>query len=130
MPGKESPVPADWFAKAERDVQTAELLWREKGYAEIVGFHLQQGVEKSLKGFLLSKKWKLKRVHDLVALLNEAVGYEASLEPFRSLCQELTEFYIEERYPFMIASNLTHEAIAPLLPKARSFVAKLREFSQ
>jgi hypothetical protein len=30
----------------------------------------------------------------------------------------------------MIASNLTHEAIAPLLPKARSFVAKLREFSQ
>jgi HEPN domain-containing protein len=87
-------------------------------------------VEKSLKGFLFSKKWKLKKVHDLVALLNEAVGHEASLEPFRALCQELTEFYIEERYPFMIASNLTHEAIELLLPKARSFVAKLREFSQ
>ena len=130
MPKKESLLPQDWFVKAERDLQTAELLWREKGHAEMIGFHLQQGLEKSLKGFLLSKKWRLKRTHDLVALLNEAVGYEPSLESFRDTCQQVTEFYIEERYPFLISSSVTYETIQPLMPAVRLLVAKLRELSR
>lgn len=130
MPRKESLIPADWFAKADLDLQTADLLWREKGHSEIIGFHLHQGIEKYLKGFLLSRGWKLKRIHDLVALLNEAVQYNPSLELYRDTCQQVTEFYIEERYPFLISSTITREAIEPLIASTSDLVARLRRSAQ
>ena len=49
MPLEESFYPQDWFAKARQDVRTVEILLREKGDAEVTGFHLQQAVEKYLR---------------------------------------------------------------------------------
>lgn len=130
MPKKESRIPADWFAKADLDLETADLLWREKGHPEIIGFHLQQGIEKCFKGYLLSRGCKLKRIHDLVALLNEAVRYDSSLEPHRDTCRQITEFYIEERYPFLMPSAVTREAIEPLMTGAKALITRLREASR
>ena len=48
---------------------------------DAAGFYLQQAMEKYLKAFLLSKKWKLKRTHDLEVLLNEAVQQISVKEP-------------------------------------------------
>ena len=64
---------------------------------EDAAFHLQQTVEKYLKGYLLSRGWPLKRVHDLEYLLDEAIKFQPELEEFRSLCQELTGNYFIER---------------------------------
>jgi len=76
MPREESLYPQDWFAKARQDVRTVEILLREEGDAEVAGFHLQQAVEKYLKGYLLSQGWELERIHNLETLLNEAVRFE------------------------------------------------------
>jgi len=67
-----------------------EILLREKGDAEVTGFHLQQAVEKYLKGYLLSQGWELQRIHNLEALLNEAIRFAPGLEGFRELCEEAT----------------------------------------
>jgi len=45
----------------------------DAGDGELAGFCLQQAVEKFLKAFLLSKGWKLRRVHDLNTLLDDAL---------------------------------------------------------
>lgn len=52
------------------------------------------------RGYLLSKGWKLERIHDLRALLEEAARYEPGLAKFRRLCAETTAYYVQERYPF------------------------------
>ena len=54
---------------------------------EGAAFHLQQALEKYLKGYLIGKGWKLERVHDLEDLIDHAVDYEAAFESFRFLCQ-------------------------------------------
>jgi HEPN domain-containing protein len=100
MRHKESLYPQDWFAKAQKDLHTVEILMREQGDAEVAGFHLQQAAEKYLKGYLLSQGWQLQRTHNLEVLLNEAVRFEPSLERFRDLCEKATDLYTLERYPF------------------------------
>lgn len=89
MPPKNSLYPQDWFRIAEKDFKRAGYLLSIDD-PEGAGYHLQQSVEKYLKGFLLHKGWKLKRIHDLEVLLNDALRYDKTLEKYRSLCQKTT----------------------------------------
>ncbi len=125
MPDKESFIPKDWFKKAEEDLKGAEILLRENSLG-IAGSLLQQAAEKYLKGFLLSRGWQLKRIHDLVDLLNEVVTYDKSFDIYRSTCQQITEYYTEERYPFLDTSELTREEIETALNEVKSLRDKIR----
>lgn len=126
MKDRESLLPKDWFHKGELDIRRAEILLREND-TEGAAFHLQQAIEKYLKGYLISKGWKLKRIHDLEDLLDYAVDYNKDFEEFRDLCQEVTEYYFEERYPFLMASELSEDEIKLKIEKAREFILKLKE---
>ncbi len=43
----------EWFARGDRDLETAQLLYDEHGYSDVIAYHIQQVVEKYLKGFLI-----------------------------------------------------------------------------
>jgi HEPN domain-containing protein len=121
---KESSLPEDWHNKGSLDIRRSEILLKNDD-PEGAAFHLQQALEKYLKGYLIGKGWKLKRIHDLEELLDYAVDQNGELEAFRSLCQEVTEYYIEERYPFQISSNLTVEEIGSKVSQVKQFIKKL-----
>jgi hypothetical protein len=65
-------------------------------------------------------------VHDLEALLNAALQYDPSLEPYRSVCQKTTGFYLVERYPFITESGLTEEDVRDSLRQIEPRIEKLR----
>jgi len=125
MRPEESLYPADWLRVAEKDLERVgnQLNVNDPGAAAI---YLQQAVEKFLKAFLLSRGWKLKRTHDLEALLNAALAHDPSLEPHRSACQEITRFYQLERYPFVAAANLTEADVRDSLDQVKGLIEKLR----
>jgi HEPN domain-containing protein len=125
MPREESHYPADWRRIAEKDLRRAEHLL-DIHDAEAAGFYLQQAVEKFLKAFLLSKGWKLERIHDLEALLNDALTYDSSLEEFRLACQKITAFYFVERYPFVTGTGLTEDDVRSSREQVRQLIEKLR----
>jgi HEPN domain-containing protein len=125
MPRRESRYPADWLRIAERDLARVDHLLEVQD-PEAAGFFLQQAVEKFLKAFLLSKGWELQRIHDLETLLNAALAYDPSLEPFRSACQKITGFYLVERYPFVIESGLTVEDVRTSLIQVEALIEILR----
>jgi HEPN domain-containing protein len=127
MPAKESLYPRDWFNKALQDVRTVEILLRAQGDAEVAGFHLQQAAEKYLKGYLLYQGWKLERIHNLEALLNEAIQFDPDFERFRDLCEEATDFYTLERYPFFERSGISLDVVARLLPLLRELIQKIEK---
>ena len=83
-------------------------------------------MEKFLKAFLLSKEWKLERIHDLEALLNDALAYDPSFEEFRSACQKITAFYFVERYPFVTGTGLTEDDVRSSREQVQQLIEKIR----
>ncbi|MGH7450178.1 MAG: HEPN domain-containing protein [bacterium] len=129
MKREDSLYPADWLRIAEKDWGRISHLLDVRD-PEAAGFYLQQAVEKFLKAFLLSKGWKLDKIHDLEKLLNDALAYDSSLEEFRPTCQKITAFYFVERYPFVTDVFLTEEDIRGSMKEIEKFVEKLRAATQ
>ncbi len=122
----DSTLPQDWFAQGDQDLKAAEILLDQGGPLPVVAFHIQQAVEKYLKGFLLSTNWTLRRVHDLELLLQEAIARDADFAPFLFFCQRVTEYYIETRYPLGLQSPLQETALKQDLDTARELIALIR----
>jgi len=127
MLGTESTLPADWFAQGDLDVQAAEILLAQGGPLPIIAFHLQQAVEKYLKGFLLSTGWPLRRFHDLEVLIQEAIARDPDFTPFLAPCQRITEYYIETRYPIGVHTPLQRNTLEADLSTVRSLIALIRQ---
>jgi HEPN domain-containing protein len=89
----------EWLERARHDVETAQLLIDERGYTDAIAYHIQQGIEKYLKGLLVYHGEKPPRVHELELLLSLAVKYNDELNIYSDLCEKASAFYIEDRYP-------------------------------
>jgi HEPN domain-containing protein len=125
MRPEESGYPADWLRIAERDLSRVVRCLRDDD-PEAAGFFLQQALEKFLKAYLLSLGWRLRRVHDLEALLDDAADYDVDLERFRPLCQQVTGYYLMERYPLAGIPSASGSAINDALGAAQELADKIR----
>jgi len=130
MPHEESLYPPHWLRVAEKDLDRVRRML-EDADADAAGFYLQQAVEKTLKAYLLSQSWALRRIHDLDALLSDVVRYLPECEVYRPVCQRITDFYLVDRYPFMLDSGLDLDdvntalsAVQPLFETIRGILKK------
>lgn len=114
----------DWLRLAELDLSRVEAQLRNHDAAD-AGFHLQQAVEKFLKAFLLSNGWSLRRTHNLDALLDDAVSYDAALEEWRAACQRISGFYLVERYPLRGQVAPTEAQVLAALNNVRGLIERL-----
>lgn len=96
--GKESGKVEDWIKIARIDWQRIRRNLKENDVSA-AGFYLQQCLEKYLKAFLLQNGWELRKIHELDALLDEAIKYKPELTSFYTLCERVTGYYLVERYP-------------------------------
>ena len=127
MSGTDSTLPTDWFSQGDNDIQAAEILFAQDGPLRIIAFHLQQAIEKYLKGYLLLQGWPLRRIHDLEILLQETVNYEQSFAPFLESYQKITEYYIETRYPLGVYTPLQRESLQADLKTTQDLIALIRQ---
>jgi HEPN domain-containing protein len=126
MSGSDPTLPESWFAHGDQDLQSAEILLAHDGSLAIAGFHLQQAIEKYLKGFLLAKGHTPRRIHDLEVLLQEASAYDTTLNNYLDVCQRITEYYIESRYPIGAVSPLNLSTLEEELESTQSICAYIR----
>jgi len=101
MPLEDSHAAADWLRFAERDLRRVDRCLAVED-PELASFCLQQAAEKFLKAFLLSRGVVFRRIHDLEALLDDAIPFDPALEQFRGCCQSITKYYTIERYPLPV----------------------------
>ena len=126
MSGKESSLPEDWFSKGNEDKNAVGILLSHDGSVSVSAFLIQQMLEKYIKGYLLSKGWKLKRTHDLEELLDVVTEFDNSFEEFRELCQITTAFYFFERYPFY-AGELSREEVETVYLDSLKLAVKIEQ---
>ncbi len=111
----------DWLKIARKDWERAKRNLAEED-PEAAGFFLQQSLEKYLKAYLLKQGWKLKKIHELDALLDDAIKYSPTLKTFYKLCERVTGYYFADRYPPLGPLEITCEDIKKDLIEVEKFV--------
>lgn len=94
-------ITSEWLAKAEGDFAILERESRARKNPSYDGmcFHAQQCAEKYLKARLCEADVEFAKIHDLVALLEQALIVEPTWERFRIDLAFLSEFAVAFRYP-------------------------------
>lgn len=89
----------EWFERGNHDIETAQLLFDERGYTDSIAYHIQQAIEKYLKGYLVLHGKKPPKIHELDTLLHKIAEFDNSLLSYLDICEKASRYYIEERYP-------------------------------
>ncbi len=117
----------EWFERGDHDIETAQLLYDERGHTDAIAYHVQQAIEKDLKGLLVLHGSKPPRTHDLDVLLQAASEFRPDLyDRFIELCEKATRFYVEDRYPPGPPAAYTREEIKADLDLAWKLVRAVR----
>lgn len=117
----------DWFEKASQDLRGAEILMAHEGGNDLVAFHCQQAMEKTLKGWLLKNTGELLEGHSLVFLCRKAISSGAPLKNSLRDCAYVNQFYIETRYPSDFYMPVSEAEAQDCMDAAKKLVTLLKE---
>lgn len=104
MANKNLELAQEWFNKAKADIDFARIGFKETEHYGQVCFLCQQAVEKYLKGFLVAKGIKPKKIHSTATLVRKCAQISKEFSDFISLCKILDRYYIPTRYPVLSAA--------------------------
>jgi HEPN domain-containing protein len=90
---------AEWFDRGREDLETAQLILKAGGSRAMTALHIHQAAEKFLKGYLVKNGIDPKKTHDLGHLLQNAFKFSARLKEFEDFSDEVTRYYLQDRYP-------------------------------
>ncbi|MFH1963106.1 MAG: HEPN domain-containing protein [bacterium] len=92
--------------KARQDLTVLEKLVNDEEVAdEIIGFHAQQVVEKSMKAILIWKGIKFRKTHDLSELIDLCIDEGIDIPNEFIDLDELTPFAVEFRYDLFVENE-------------------------
>lgn len=101
--------PTDWLRSARTRLHSADLLHSLEGPNEAVIELLQEATERFLKAYLIARGWKLRRIHDLSALIAEAVTLKPEFAAFEDFADSLTDQFWSQHYPGGDLTDLGHD---------------------
>lgn len=78
---------------------SADILFPIEGATEAVIELLQEATERFLKAYLIECGWELRKIHDLGALMAEAVKQDSSFASFDEFADNLTDQFWAQHYP-------------------------------
>jgi HEPN domain-containing protein len=120
-----------WLKFATDDIRSAEVLLREEIF-NMVCFHSQQIVEKSLKAFLRHHSERIPYIHILEELCERCIEIDPSFTQLQEDCIALDIFYQPTRYPEAPAGSLpegmpNREQAEETLQKAKNIFEFIRQ---
>ncbi len=106
----------NWILKANNDFKTGkDEMETEEPATDTICFHMQQYVEKYLKGYLVFHKVDFRKTHDIAELIELCKSVSEEFEELYSLnADSLTVYAAEIRYPddfYMPTLDETKECI-------------------
>lgn len=91
----------EWIDTADDDFKYAQVGFKETNLYSNICFSCQQAFEKYLKGFLIAKKVKFPKTHDLTKLLKFCEEIDSDFNDFQDAASILTPYNSATRYPDM-----------------------------
>jgi len=123
-----------WFKKAQNDLKTGKDEFKTENPAtDTICFHMQQAVEKYLKGYLIYHEQEAEKTHNISRILENCISIDSSFsELIDAGIEILTPYGTVIRYPddfYMPDMEETEEAIQ-LAETVVSFIKKKIENSE
>lgn len=87
-----------WLDKAEEDLILVEEIIDNEHLTNMVAFHSQQAIEKSIKAVLEEKENHVPRIHNIITLKGKIENY-IELAVDQEIFDQINELYIDSRYP-------------------------------
>ena len=91
--------PADWLRHARSDLALARIERPAEVFLEMLCFHAQQAVEKSIKAVLLANEIRFPYTHGVAKLISLVKEAEIPWPEGLDQAADLTEYASETRYP-------------------------------
>ncbi len=88
-----------WLEVARHDVDSADLLIRGHGHADIIIYHLHQAVEKYFKAILVKSGINPPKIHQLDKLMGMVVEIDPDVQKVTEDVVRLEQFQPKIRYP-------------------------------
>ncbi len=125
MPSNE--LVQSWLLKAAHDLETSKIVaLHMPDFDDVIAFHCQQAIEKSLKGYLVFLDVEFKPVHDLGYLLNLTVTKDGSFDMYFEEVDRVSRYAVQIRYPDSIIS-LTSSQIQEAITMADLIFTLVKE---
>ena len=115
----------EWLRFAKTDLQSSKTLIIDENLSTSAAFHVQQCVEKSLKGLLELYNEKVPRVHDLIKLNQQIEEIDTiNIKIDEEIIDQINQVYIDTRYPadfgLLPEGNPSKERIEKFIEEAES----------
>lgn len=89
----------EWLTLASHDADTAALLIKEKGHADIIIYHVHQAIEKLLKALIVKSNKTITKTHFLDKLLAQLLKDYPALAKVEGEILEINLYLPKLRYP-------------------------------
>jgi HEPN domain-containing protein len=121
-----------WFKKARNDLKTGKDEFATDNPAtDTICFHMQQAVEKYLKGYLVYYGLEAEKTHNISRILEKCISHDSSFSVLIDAGIEiLTPYGTVIRYPddFYIPDNKETEQAIHLAEHVEKFVKEKTDF--
>jgi HEPN domain-containing protein len=87
-----------WLDTAGDDLILIEEIIDNEHLTNMVAFHSQQAIEKSIKAVLEEKENHVPRIHNIITLKGKIENY-VELAVDQEIFDQINELYIDSRYP-------------------------------
>lgn len=91
-------ITREWLERAKEDLDVVTEIISREDLTNMVAFHSQQAVEKTMKGIIEEFEIGFVKTHNLERLL-EIIKEKVEINPPLDLLKRLDEVYINARYP-------------------------------
>lgn len=109
-----------WIEKASHDLQSAEYIPDRSGPTDTSAFHVQQAIEKALKGLMTFHGMRAPRIHDLDILAEEVLEEVPEVEDYLDRLSAISKYAVVTRYPGV--EDPVREEVLRALDVAREIV--------
>lgn len=90
----------EWIATGDEDYYfVRQHLPHEESFFAIYCFHCQQAAEKYFKAAIIKFELPLRKIHNLIELLDVCVRIDSAFEMLRLDAKLLERYYVDTRYP-------------------------------
>ena len=127
MKKTEAGNPGDWLFFTNEDMKAVKVLYASKTSFTVCKSKLAEAFEKSIKADLISRGWKLEKIHDLQKLCDLLAVYDSpKAENIQNTVDELAGSYTECRYPGFDLEEPDWNNLEKLISVVESYINSLR----